>query len=261
MAKQSENQKKIVKVVYFDEGSATDFIYVLAGGKEETKSEKIVEKTVDISAKANAEAGGKLNIFSLFSAKIGAEAEAEMMREGKSLVTKALETTVLTEYLKTVKAEGASYIKVFSNCKPYPYPNSFAYFKMITPYLSMTDGAVHIDDDFKLNLALMDKALDSGRGYYELVAEDNGRKVVLRFNIKAFRNNYYISDLVKMNLEYHAIEVGTISEKQLAMELEFGDVSSKGEKDISGYDVIDSEHNQEDEMISVYDVIMAGVSI
>lgn len=42
MAGRKIKEKKIIKVVYFDEGSATDFIYVLAGGKNSDKKEHIV---------------------------------------------------------------------------------------------------------------------------------------------------------------------------------------------------------------------------
>ena len=34
--------KKMIKIVYFDEGSATDFIYILEGGKSTDKKEHIV---------------------------------------------------------------------------------------------------------------------------------------------------------------------------------------------------------------------------
>lgn len=33
----AKKAKKMIKIVYFDEGSATDFIYVLEGGKNTDK--------------------------------------------------------------------------------------------------------------------------------------------------------------------------------------------------------------------------------
>ena len=42
MSVKKVNPKKMIKVVYFDEGSATDFIYVLAGGKSSDKKEHIM---------------------------------------------------------------------------------------------------------------------------------------------------------------------------------------------------------------------------
>ena len=48
--------KKMIKIVYFDEGSATDFIYVLAGGKNTNKKEHIVTKSSELAVGAEAEA-------------------------------------------------------------------------------------------------------------------------------------------------------------------------------------------------------------
>ena len=61
----------MIKVVYFDEGSATDFIYVLAGGKSSDKKEHIVTKTTEIAAGAEAEASKSASIFSMLTAKVG----------------------------------------------------------------------------------------------------------------------------------------------------------------------------------------------
>ena len=223
MASKKSKGKKMIKIAYFDEGSATDLLYVLAGGKNTDKKEQIISKTSELAVGAGAEASKSVGVLSLFSAKIGIDGNAELSREGNTIITKALENTILTDYLSCAEKEGKDYVRVFSECRPYPYPKSFTFFKMLTPYLKMTDGNIEVADGLKLNLSLMDEALDSGRGYYELMAEENGETVVLRFNIKAFRNSYYISDLVKMKMDYHAIEVGTVNMGNLTMESEFGD--------------------------------------
>lgn len=248
--------KKMIKIVYFDEGSATDFIYVLEGGKNTDKKEHIVSKATEIAVGAEAEAKKSAGILSIISAKVGAAANADFSREGSTIITKAIENTILTDYLDYAAKAGKPYVRIFTDCKPYPYPESFAYFKMLTPYLKMTNGQIEVSDGLSLNLALMDEALDSGRGYYELMADCAGETVVLRFNIKAFRNNYFISDLVKMNLDYHAVEVGTVSIGSLTMQSEFGD---KREKEISGFDLIDRDSSISSDEIKVYDVILAGV--
>ncbi len=248
--------KKMIKIVYFDEGSATDFIYVLEGGKNTDKKEHIVSKATEIAVGAEAEAKKSAGILSIISAKVGAAANAGFSREGSTIITKAIENTILTDYLDYAAKAGKPYVRIFTDCKPYPYPESFAYFKMLTPYLKMTNGQIEVSDGLSLNLALMDEALDSGRGYYELMADCAGEMVVLRFNIKAFRNNYFISDLVKMNLDYHAVEVGTVSIGSLTMQSEFGD---KREKEISGFDLIDRDSSISSDEIKVYDVILAGV--
>jgi hypothetical protein len=248
--------KKMIKIIYFDEGSATDLIYVLAGGKNTDKKEQIVTKTSELTLDAETEASKSAGLISLISGSMGLKGNADLSREGNTIITKAIENTILTDYLKCAEKEGKNYIRIFEDCRPYPYPKSFAFFKMLTPYLKMTDGNIEVADGLKLNLSLMDEALDSGRGYYELIADNNGEKVVLRFNIKAFRNNYYISDLVKMKMDYHAIEVGTVNMDNLIMESEFGD---SGDNDINGYDLVDSNSSEHcTDEIKVYDVVLAG---
>lgn len=246
----------IIKIVYFDEGSATDFIYVLDGGKPFDKEEHIVKKTTELAAGAEAQVNTKLGFFAAIASKIGIEGSADIVREGSKIITKAVENTILTDYLKCAEGEGKDYVRIFSHCKPYPYPESFAYYKMITPYLIMTEGRVPVAEGLNINLAMMDQALDSGRGYYELITQTDTEPVVLRFNIKAFRNNYSIADLIKMNLDYHAIEVGTVKISNLTMQSEFEETDSSV---ISGYDIANGKDDVSSDEIKVYDVIMAGV--
>ncbi len=244
----------IIKVIYFDEGSATDYIYISEGGKSEEKKDNIVKKSTSLVAKAEAKAEAKFKILSFFNASASAEMAVAADREGNTIVSKAISNTILTDYLTLFESQSNDKnIVKFNDCLLYPYPESFAFYKMITPYMIMTEGKVDIGSDMKINIALMDKALESGRGYYELIAENNGTKSVLRFNIKAFRNNYSISDLAKMRLCYHAVEVGSVPEQNLTMQSEF----SQFNKSITGYDIM-AQGKQTTE-IKVYDVILAGV--
>ena len=98
MAKRNDNNK-MIKVVYFDEGTATDFIYILAGGKSTDKKEDIVTKTTELAAGAEAEAEKSTGIFSMFTAKIGVNGNADISREGSTIISKAIENTILTDYL------------------------------------------------------------------------------------------------------------------------------------------------------------------
>ena len=256
MARKKDDKMAMIKIVYFDEGSATDFIYVLEGGKSSDKEERIVKKTTELAAGAEAQANVRLGFFSAIATKMGLEGSAEIAREGSKIITKAVENTILTDYLKCIENEGKDYVRIFSHCKLHPYPESFAYYKMLTPYLIMTEGKVPVAEGLNINLAMMDQALDSGRGYYELITEADTESVVLRFNIKAFRNNYSIADLMKMNLDYHAIEVGTVKASNLTMQSEFGKTNST---EISGYDIVSEKPSMNTDEFKVYDVILAGV--
>ena len=254
----TKKSNTFIKIIYFDEGSATDLLYILGGGKSSDKEERIVTKTTQLAAGAEAQAGAKINLLTKITAGIGIDGSADASREGRSILSKAIESTVLTDYIRCAEDEAKTHITVFSKCKPYAYPGSFTYFKMLTPYLTMTDDKVEVAQGFNLNLALMDQALSSGRGYYELLVQQATERIVLRFNINAFRNSYSISDIVKMKLDYHAIYVGTISEDSLTMQSEF----SEKKEVISGYDIVNSNNTETPSKdLKVYDVILAGVCV
>lgn len=61
-----------------------------------------------------------------------------------------------------------------------------------------------------------------------------------------------------MELDYHAIYVGTIFEDSLEMQSEFGEKK----KEISGYDIVKSDATvSATTSLKVYDVILAGVCV
>ena len=108
----------------------------------------------------------------------------------------------------------------------------------------------------------MDEALEKAKGYYELLGESvNDGKVVLRFNIRAFRNNYGLSDLTRMNLVFHGIEVGRTTAASLNIESEMAQGATGAPKlvdlipDSAGAD----QSPKEDAALPVFDVVLAAV--
>jgi len=109
-----------------------------------------------------------------------------------------------------------------------------------------------------LGISKIEDALDKGRGYYEFIADSNedGKEIILRFNISAYRNNYTLSDLPKMKLTYFAIYVGTTTKNKLNVESEF----EFGARQNLRADYTGLAENQESLELKVYDVLMAGVA-
>lgn len=48
----------------------------------------------------------------------------DFSREGLTIITKAIENTILTDYLACVQKEAKEYIRIFSACRQYLYPES-----------------------------------------------------------------------------------------------------------------------------------------
>ena len=243
------------KIIYFDEDSATDLIYMNNQGDLQ---EELVRE--DLS-KIEGEATGSIGlpgVFKLFSGgKIDFGASGTVGTSRENLLNRVINNTVLTDYLK-LKADKFN-IKVFDNHTVYPYKNSLSYIKLIAPYTIMTEQKIDMGD-FRLNIPMINKALEQGKGYYEMILEENGIKSVLRFNLSGFKNSYLLPDLVKMKLTYHTVEVGEINLEDLDMEKEFNfegntkflDASSKALQDMG-------KLKEEVNLVKVYDVILAGV--
>lgn len=247
----------MIKVVYFDDGSVTDYLCIYNGGEKIQTSDKIKEKSAEIAANASAGIQSKLSWLPFFNADLSANAETNLAGKNDSLVRTTLSNTVLTDFLDKVNNTDKRIIK-FNDCYLTAYKNSMAFFKMFTPYLVMTKGNVSSDDDLEIDISKMDLALESGKGYYEMIAIDNeGKKKVFRFNIKAFRNNYGIADLTKMDLTYYGIKVGKVDIEMLDIGNEFN-----GEKKIHSISAYDLEQQTiPDDKVDVYDILLAGVEV
>ncbi len=248
-----DNELYFLKVVYFDEESATDLLCMKNKGKVVNEIKK-GSKLKDLEA-LQAEIGGGIKLpswpFSIFA---NANAKGTISHSAEKIVNQIFTNDILSDYLSM--ANDIKVIKKFNNSLVYAYPNSLAYFKLITPYMGMTEGKMDAGE-FKLNIQMMDDALTRGKGYYEMLLEKEGEKVVLRFNLNSFRNAYSLADLVKMNLCYHGVKVGKININNLDIENEF----KFEEKIVDAYDLATDDVNVvESSSVDVYDILFAGVS-
>ncbi|PPF38749.1 DUF6414 family protein [Rathayibacter sp. AY1A3] len=251
MIDKSKISAPLVKVVYFDEESASDLLDITAGGKETSSKESARERTAEVEAKAGAKAAAKFNWLPFFGGSAEAGAAASATALGRSILNKTLSNTILTDYLgKVHEFQGVERLENFTLSAP---SDSAAYMKMFTPYLAMLKI-----DELPVNLAELDKALLSAKGYYELLGQTpDGSKLVLRFNIEAFRNNYGLVDLGRMKLVFDGVRVGKASERSLAMSAEMNPNSSVTPVDALA--IVDGSSEAASDLLDVYDVILAGV--
>lgn len=75
----------------------------------------------------------------------------------------------------------------------------------------MMNGQMPIDFDkgqvFNLDITKIEEAISRGRGFYEFIAidENDHKEKIFRFSSVAFRNNYTMSDIAKMQLSLYAV--------------------------------------------------------
>lgn len=237
----------MLKIIYFDEGTATDYIDITKGGKNIQSEEIIKDRLGKALAGLGAEVGEKINLFSFLKVGASAEIGGEMSGYTNKIIKNTLSNTVLTDYIKLATKDKK--IEKFKKCNIYAYKDSITSYKMYTPYtiIARQEGA-------EFDLSRLNEALEKARGYYEMIVEREGKMNVLRFNINAFRNNYGLSDLAKMRLTYHAIEVGECEESQLKMQNEF----DFEKKSFTVDDMLNAGQAMSTKL-KVYDVILAGI--
>ena len=270
------DKMNFLKIIYFDESFVADFLQILAGGELKKTTEFITEVSIGLEGKTEAdvkvstEKKGLPKIFSFLSGisiSANAEGDAEMSQKRDRIAKNILENTLLADFIsilesdtrrrKNKRCEG---IEIFKNLTVRPEVNSLTYFMLIAPFLNMLDGSMPLmtDDgqEMQLNLKKIGEAINEGRGYYEFVAEISNKEVILRFNQVAFRNNYTMSDLPKMQLTYYAIKVGSIDKNDLKVEKEFEFGVGKVSKRL---DYSETNTSNQNSMVDVYDVVLAGV--
>ncbi|MBQ0994826.1 hypothetical protein KBX08_32755 [Micromonospora sp. H61] len=174
-------------------------------------------------------------------------------RAGKSILSKTLSNTILTDYLAAVDDDDR--IMRLVDLRVTAPEGSMAYMKMYTPYMIIAKT-----DETGVDLARLDEALESAKGYYELLGAHtgNGSKCVLRFNIRAFRNNYGLTDLGRMRLVFHGILVGEATEDGLGIESEMSNDATA--QTMTALELLDDSRAAANRtLLDVYDVLLAGV--
>ena len=268
---------KFLKIIYFDEAFVADFMQIIAGGELKKTTEFISEVNTDLGANLGmdgsigTEKNSLSKIFSFLSgASINAEAgvNAGLSRKSNRIAKNILENTLLADFIALLDADKrrpinkrCSGIKVFPKLVVRPETNSFSYIMLIAPFLSIIDGELPIKtndgESMKIDITKVEEAIEKGRGYYEFIATVDGKDIILRFNRSAFRNNYTMSDLPKMQLTYYAIHVGQIEKTDLQVQREFDFGITKNSKRI---DYTSSAlGNSATTEVNVYDVVLAGI--
>ena len=247
--KQNDKLSTIVKVVYFDEETASDYLDIVSGGRSGATAEEVKERSEELHGKLGAQLAAKLSWLPLLGASSTADVGASATASGSSILRKTLSNTILTDYLpKALKDDRILQLHEYRVSAP---RDSMAYIKMFTPYM-----AIMRTEETGVDLAKLDQALAEAKGYYELLGKKGSEQVVLRFNLRAFRNNYGLADLLKMDLVFHVIKVGRTHETSLTMEAEMG---SNDTPDMTATDIVDGPSNPSSSSLTVYDVVFVGV--
>lgn len=255
------------KIVYFDENSAIDYLQIVNHGNVSKSVETI--SNLNGNAGGEGEAGAKKDSNSITKKTIGlqgwmkASVSAGAKIGGSRLSKTTFSNSVLFDFLDK-STKGRRQVDILKNYKLSIYPDTMAYYASLGPLTKMIEGSTSVDEDVSIAISKMDAGIKEAKGYYELIGESikDNQKIIVRFNIKAFRNNYRIQDLEKMNLNLYCIKVGQETIESLSFNSEFNIEDGDNTKQ-QGYadDILNPQtrDSRDFELLDVYDTFLAGV--
>ena len=273
MAAKTQN-KALSKVIYFDEGSVTDFLQIEAGGHLIQTTELLDNTTTDtdvgVEAKASLGVGKLFKSILGLEANVGIESKISGQTKANEIAHQILQNTILTDFYNYVSSDDSQLIHCFTNYSIRVIKESLGYYIMLSPYMTMlqSNKGIHINNmpDMSIAIDRFDNSLRSAKGYYELIGESSTKKtrVVFRFNLEAFRNNYKISDLTKMDLIIYAIKVGktTADKLDIKSELDIPVIAPRNFENPSYVEIVEDDESDkiDTSKLDIYDVLLAGVA-
>ncbi|PAL04097.1 DUF6414 family protein [Peribacillus simplex] len=249
------------KVIYFDEGSATDFLQIYYGGNIEVVDEENGKFAYKLSGSANGKVGVGNSFLSLVKASFSLAGNANIEKSKDSLLKSTITNTLLSDFVQFANSEeNNNQIDIFKGFKVDSINNSFAFIKMYSPYIKLLkEDTKYTEELTDFNYMEIDEILKGAKGYYELLAVKGEEKSILRFNINSFRNSYTLTDLTKMDLIYYGIKVGECTLEDLLVENEFpkeAEIQKLTAKEIFNEQTVDDTSDS----LKIYDVLLAGVA-
>lgn len=266
----------LCKVVYFDEDSVTDFVQIVAGGELEKTTELLNQSQENGEADVSAKAG--IGLSGVFKALIGFESSGSVGASigtsfnSNEMAKNIVKNTILTDFIDLVGKYAAEnqaeskkkIIEKFSGYTISTPKDSLSYIALFSPYLSMFKSGTSVSaGEFNIAMDKLDNTMKNAKGYYEFLGEKESKKIIFRFNIKAFKNNYKAPDLLKMDMSIYGIKVGKSSLAKLNFNGEFEMDENSILKDNPDY-TKDNKEKLPDEYykeLDVYEVLLAGVEI
>lgn len=169
--KENNKEARFLKIVYFDEDAAQDYVDVTNGGRLDWSTEENKEKIAKIVTEIESQISSGFNILNYIKASIQGKADASATADISSAFDKTIKNTLLTDYIQAASKDDQ--VKQFNNGSVYAPQNSVTLYKMVSSYMTIVPKEEMPVDMEKLNEAILGE-----RGYYEmLLKEDKEKKV------------------------------------------------------------------------------------
>ncbi len=249
--KGKEELRKILKVVYYDENAAMDYVTIMNDGNLTVEE---INKAIDgdeAEIKAEGETSIKVSLIKMLKLATGIKSEISGHESNERIINSTITTNIMTEFMKL--AQNDVNIEKISGIELKINSDTLTYLKSIFPYITLLNNYDNIEELKDIDINKFDEVILATKGYFEFVAYKNNKEIaIFRFNIDCLRNNYKFSDLLIMDLVFYGIKVGNTSIDKINIENEI----NKTQRVLTEDDL--NETSQSDEL-PIYDIIIAGV--
>ncbi len=242
-----------IKIIYFDNSTAIDYINIINEGEITVEEINKVMDESDAKIDVEGEAKAKISLLNMLKLSVGLKSNVNLSSSSEKIVNSTLTTNMMVEFIKFAKDDKK--IEQIKGVKLSTDKETASYIKSVSPYLALLKDTNEIPEFKDFNIAKFDEVISQAKGYYEFIAKNkDDKEIILRFNVDGFRNNYKFNDLLKMNLTYYGIKVGSC----LKDDIKFVNEINQEEKIVTIKDFNDSVDNSND-LLDIYDIILAGV--
>lgn len=152
MARRKEKEPLFLKVIYFDESTAQDYIDIVNGGRLDWSKEENKEKIAKILAEIEAEAQAGFNVISFIKAMMSSNVNTSASNDISRVFETTLKNTLLTDYISVASKD--SNVKKFENSGVYAPDNSISLYRMYSSYLTIVPT-----EQMPINMEKLNKAL------------------------------------------------------------------------------------------------------
>lgn len=254
-------KNNLLKVIYYDENSAIDYVTLKYGGDYDFEELKKLENKNN----ANGSIKGEVKVSPLtkilkISTSLDSSIKAEV--DNNKVLTSTIKTNTMVEFIKLCEIN-TNEIKRFDGYTLDLDEKSITYLKIYLPYMKFIKPEVlcnSVEGLEQFDITKLDEILEITNGYYSFKAiKDEKTQYIFRFNANGLKNNYKLQDLIGMKLVYYGIKVGKSNLNGLDLVKQL----NKGSKNENPYFEQDEElQSAENRAIDfdIYDIILAGVS-
>lgn len=128
----------LYKIIYFDEGSATDFLQIHYGGNMEIVEEENGKFAYKVRGSVDGELGVGKSFLSLLKASFSLTGSANIDKSQDSLLKSTITNTLLSDFVDFAKSsDNQNKIEVFEGFTVDSIKDSLTYIKMYSPYIKL----------------------------------------------------------------------------------------------------------------------------